>query len=115
MLELLPWLSAAAVALSSLVLWGFASGRWVQKREDADSDLRKLAKDLRTEDANIVAFKERVNTDLGRLELRMGADKELMTLRFQRSDERHQTLEERVENLERFARDLQRQIDQRHQ
>jgi hypothetical protein len=125
--DLLPWLSAAAAGLSALVVWGFSSGRWVQRREDDHGDIEALRADaaaitaslteydkaLRELEQSIVTFRERVNIDVGRLESRLVWGDEKETLRFQRVDEHITAIVVRQDRLEARMNELQRQLDRR--
>lgn len=73
--QVLPWLVAALTAVTSVLVWGFTSGRWVQKQEDGSDVFRKRLDALEVlqdeEDKVRRAIVERINTDLGRLENRI--------------------------------------------
>lgn len=118
MSDLLPLLSAAAASLSAVLVWGFATGRWVQKRE-ADhwtvdavrKDVSRIKQGLRDEDSARRALVEKVNADFGRLESRVVWHNERDDMMFKRAEELHVFLMQRIERLEEDVRDLQRQID----
>lgn len=107
---LLPWVSAIAAFISTIVVWGFASGRWVQRREADAEQLDKVTKSIRDEDLAHRVFVDRVTTDMGRLESRILFNDEKELLRFQRVDEHMTALEQRCDRLEDRANDLHRQV-----
>lgn len=43
----LPVLSIASTALTGILVWGFASGRWLQKQEDGKTNTERGLADLR--------------------------------------------------------------------
>lgn len=101
--SLLPWLVAALTAVTSVLVWGFTSGRWIQKQEEGTDTLRKrldaleLAQD--EEDKVRRAIVERINADLGRLEHRI----EIIKRERELSDG---WLTRRLEQIEASLRDL---------
>jgi chromosome segregation ATPase len=130
-----PWLlpTAAAVAsvLSAVVLWGFASGKWVQGREDDHGEIEKLRRELERlrelDRTDTVALRrelerlederrqwaERVNVDIGKLQGQAASEEKLWLLRLQHVDEQVRALHVEVDTLTERTADLQRQIDQR--
>lgn len=71
---LIPILVAITSVISAVILYGFTTGKWVQKQElshqHGESRFEKLEAALAQETAARHALTERVNTDLGRLEQR---------------------------------------------
>lgn len=122
MQDLLQWISAATALVSAILVWGFASGRWAQKRESDHQTLaEQVAAYVREEDSARRALVDRVTTDLGRLELMIKFNDEKQQLRFARVDELMAALEHRFDRLniranelQRQVSELQRQLDQQH-
>src|SRR5688572_30192046 len=71
----IPALLAVSTALSGIIVWGFVTGKWVQRQESGhavwQSRLDKAESLLAQENAARHALTERINTDLGRLEQRI--------------------------------------------
>lgn len=114
---LLPTAAAVASVLSAIVVWGFATGRWVQGRETDHSEIEKMRRELQkvrdlehTETAKLRRelekfeeerrrWAERVNVDLGKLQGQVTSEEKLLELRFQHLDVQVQAIRVDVEEV----------------
>lgn len=120
--EWLPVVAAIASVLSALIVWGFASGKFVQRQSDEVEDMRRrhgaLAERVTVNEGRISdgdkarhAFIDKVNAELGRLRHRYELIQQRMTIDEKHSDERKERMEMRLARIEGQLNDLQRQID----
>lgn len=120
--EWLTLIAAAWGALSVLIVWGFASGKFLQKRDDVVEDVRRrvaaLAERVAANENRITegdkarhSFIDRVNAELGRLRHKYELISQRMSIDEKHHDGRHAQIEIRLSRLEGQISDLQRQID----
>jgi hypothetical protein len=113
-------LAVASTAISSIVLWGFLTGRWIQKQEgesshgqkriaEIESDIHELDRALRDADLARHAFVERVNIDVGRLEQRIALVERADSLMSAFNERRDQELDRRLGQMESILREIQRE------
>jgi len=109
----------------TIVAWGYASGKFVQRRDslyvglvervvELEKTNAKVLEALEQEDTARKEMNERVNTALGNLQTSDRLTAQEMALRIERSNERHEEVVGRLRTLEGTASDLQRQIDKHH-
>ena len=121
----LPVVAAIASVLSALIVWGFASGKFVQKHTDDADTLRRqqaavsdqVAINARSigdiKDA-LFKLRENINRDFGRLQHKADLLEERVSVQKDHGDERHERVSEGLDKLETMVSDLQRQIDFLH-
>lgn len=110
--------------LSLFIVWGFASGKFLQKRDDEVDDLRRrvsgLAERVTTNERSISDLKdassklrEEANASLGRLQHKYELLEERVSVQKSHSDERYERLAAALGKIEEHLSHMQRQLDQR--
>lgn len=109
--EWLPVIAAIGTALSAIIVWGFWSGKFVQKHTDEIDDVRQrqlLAIDRVTTNEKSIAdikdalfkLREETNRDMGRLSYKADLLEERVSVLKVHSDERYERIEAQIEKIE---------------
>lgn len=124
LLAWLPVLSVASTALSAVLVWGFASGRWLQKQEDGkesladrlsevESDITSLQKAFGDFIQQRYATVERINTDLGRHEQRIAILERERQLSTEFAQREMAAMLTRLATIEAVVREIERNVPRR--
>lgn len=112
----LPVVAAIGSALSALIVWGFVSGKFIQRQSDDVAEIRQRVENnerkITDGDKARHAYIDKVNADLGRIRHRYELIQQRITIDEKHGDERHERVDMRLTRIENQLGDLQRQIDQ---
>lgn len=120
--EWLAVVGAMGSVLSALIVWGFASGRFIQKRTDEFDGLEKRhgALDERVSNIDVALdevlrsihmLREEANRDIGKVQLTYELLQQRVEHHKERVEERRQQLDERIRRLEEQIMAAQRLIE----
>lgn len=109
-------------ALSALIVWGFASGRFIQKRTDEFDNLEKrhsaLADRVATNDGSLADIKqslhrlrEEIHRDFGKMQLTYELLSQRVTHHKERHDEHRERIEDSLTEIDKHVDEIQRQLD----
>jgi chaperonin cofactor prefoldin len=115
--------TAVLGVLSALLLKGFAAGKYLQRHEDHRADVEQrfnefrheiaeLRRCARDEDQARRLVVDRVNTDFGRLELRVAVLERQADMATDFDERQGESRDRRLDHLEALVRELQRQAHQ---
>ncbi len=115
--------TAVLGVLSALLLKGFAAGKYLQRHEDHRADVEQrfnefrheiaeLRRCARDEDQARRLVVDRVNTDFGRLELRVAVLERQAIMATEFDERQGDSRDRRLDHLEALVRELQRQAHQ---
>lgn len=116
--------AGAWAVITTLALYGFSTGKFIQKRDDDVDDLRRrlgaLAERVTINERALADFeramlklREDTNTTTGRLQYKYELLEERVNVQKAHSDERYERTEVRLLALEGDTNQLQRQLDRR--
>ena len=99
---LLPWLVAAA---ASFIAWGFATGRWAERREGGERDLARtvetLERRVQGEHDERKRLVEKINADLGAVKLDLVRVQERIANKIAEAEREHGEFRRDIQELQR--------------
>lgn len=118
----LPVVAAITSALSALIVYGFATGKFVQKKSDAFDSLETqhsvLAGRVKDAERHIsdnrdarYRLVEDINRDLGRLGHKFELLEQRIAITAQHGTERNERLDDRLDKIEGQLSEMQRHVD----